>query len=310
MRQNNKIWNVFNLYNKYGNKGYIGENMSQYEHSAQAALQAEKYCKTKKLDFKIKNDLIIGAFLHVLYHILFTKIGSVGRWYFVVHLNASILSISLFLYYLKIFFEKNFFYKFIFKKTILYFLIIITLPLIFYNSIYLRKNIEYKHNVPYGNIEYKKKEPYAVMKFAEMLEKKNFDKSIKIFDSTDGNFAFFSKIPTYHKKGMAATPSYVFEKKKILKLFADDNPSLKNALNEFEKNFLIKNKIEYILINQPSKIHRSRKFKTDAENDLLEKCIQEVSEYNMIDSDEEFITYYYLMKTKSYLENIKTCKTL
>ena len=182
--------------------------------------------------------------------------------------------------------------------------------MIFYNSIYLRKNIEHNHNVPYGNIDYKKKEPYAVMKFAEMLDEKKFDKSTKIFDSTDGNFAFFSKIPTYHRKGMAATPNYVFEKKKIHKQFAHDNQSLENALNEFEKKFLLKNKIEYILINQPSKIHRSRKFKTNLENISLERCIKEISEYNMIDSNEEFITYFYLIKTKTYLENEKICKGL
>ena len=58
---------------------------------------------------------------------------------------------------------------------------------------------------------------------------------------------------------MVATPSYVFERK-ILKQFAHNNQSLENALNEFEK-ILLKNKIEYILINQPSKIHRSENLK-------------------------------------------------
>ncbi len=275
-----------------------------------------KFIKKENISFKVKSYLnivwllLIGIFLHTSYQILFTKIGSVGRWYFVVHLNAAILSISLFLYYLKFFLKKTFFRNFIFKKTFFYILIIITIPLIFYNSIYIRKNIEYNHNAPYGNIDYKKKEPYAVMKFAEMLDEKKFDKSTKVFDSTDGNFAFFSKIPTYHRKGMVATPNYVFERKKIHKQFAHDNQSLENALNEFEKKFLLKNKIEYILINQPSKIHRSRKFKTNLENISLERCIKEISEYNMIDSNEEFITYFYLVKTKTYLENEKTCKGL
>ncbi len=43
---------------------------------------------------------------------------------------------------------------------------------------------------------------------------------------------------------------------------------------------------------------------------LLEKCIKEMSEYNMIDGDEEFITYYYLVKTEVYLKNSYICKGL
>ena len=34
---------VIDLYQKYGNKGYIGENVTQLEHATQAALMAEKY---------------------------------------------------------------------------------------------------------------------------------------------------------------------------------------------------------------------------------------------------------------------------
>jgi hypothetical protein len=273
-----------------------------------------RFIKKKLILFKLKTYLniiyflLIGIFLHTLYCVTFSDIGSVGRWYFIVHLNVSILSISLFLYYLKIFFETNFFNNYIFKKTVLYSTIIITLPIIFYNSIYLRKSIEYKYDTPYGRMEYEKKEPYAVMKFVEMLDKKKFDKSTKIFDGTDGNFAFFSKIPTYHIKGMAATPQYVHERKKILKRFRNDKKTLNDVLNKFEKKFFLEKKIEYILMNQASKIHYSRNFKTDAENDILEKCIKDISEYNMIGSDEEFITYFYLIKIETYLKNTNVCR--
>ena len=275
-----------------------------------------KFIKKELILFKLKAYLkiiyflLIGTFLHTLYHIAFSKIGSVGRWYFIVHLNVSILSISLFLYYLKIFFETNFINYYIFKKAILYTTIVITLPIIFYNTIGLRKSIEYKYDTPYKKMEYKKKEPYAVMKFVEMLNKKKFDKSTKIFDGTDGSFAFFSKIPTYHKKGMAATPGYIFKKKNFLKQFPNDYQSLDDALNEFVRKFLLEEKIKYVLVSRASKIHFSRKFKTNAENNLLEKCIKDVSEYNMIESDEEFITYFYLVKTETYLQNINVCKGL
>ena len=268
-----------------------------------------KFTKKELISFKLKNYLniiyllLIGTFLHTLYHVTFSNIGSVGRWYFIVHLNVSILSISLFLYYLKIFFN-----YYTIKKKIFYITIIITLPLIFYNSINLRETFTYRDDLPYKKMEYINKEPYAVMKFAEMLNKKKFDKSTKIFDPTDGSFAFFSKIPTYHMKGMAATPNYVYEKKKIIKQFRNDNQLLNNALKKFEKKFLLEGDIEYILMSQASKIHYSRKFKTDAENDLLEKCIKDISEYNMINSNKDFIAYYYLVKTENYLQNTNVCK--
>ena len=270
-----------------------------------------KFTKKELISFKLKNYLniiyllLIGIFLHTLYHVTFSNIGSVGRWYFIVHLNVSILSISLFLYYLKIFFN-----YYTIKKKIFYITIIITLPLIFYNSINLRETFTYRDDLPYKKMEYINKEPYAVMKFAEMLNKKKFDKSTKIFDPTDGSFAFFSKIPTYHMKGMAATPNYVYEKKKIIKQFRNDNQLLNNALKKFEKKFLLEGDIEYILMSQASKIHYSRKFKTDAENDLLEKCIKDISEYNMINSNEDFIAYYYLVKIENYLQNTNVFKKI
>ncbi len=263
-----------------------------------------------KIFLKIIFLLLLGTIFHTLYHVLFSQIGSVGRWYFVVHLNVSILSISLFLYFLKIFFEKYFVNKNIIRKATIYITCIISLPIIFYNTISLRENKEYKDNLPYGKYEYKKKEPYAIMKFSEMLDKIKFDKSKKIFDGTDGSFAFYSKIPTYHIKGMAATPHYVNEKKKILKQYFNNDKSSSKAIKTFEKKFLLEEKIEYILISQPSKIHRSRKFKTGKENYLLEKCIKDLSEYNMIDSDEDFIAYYYLIKTETYLQNKNLCKGL
>ena len=109
-------------------------------------------------------------------------------------------------------------------------------------------------------------------------------------------------------KGMAATPNYVYEKKKIIKQFRNDNQLLNNALKKFEKKFLLEGNVEYILMSQASKIHYSRKFKTDAENDLLEKCIKDISEYNMINSNKDFIAYYYLVKTENYLQNTNVCK--
>ena len=106
---------------------------------------------------------------------------------------------------------------------------------------------------------------------------------------------------------MASTPEYVFKKKKIQRQFADDNKALKDALNKFKRKFLIEKKIEYVLIGTASEIHHSRRFKTDVENDLLAKCIKDISEYNMIESDEDFITHFYLVKVEIYLKDTNLC---
>ena len=55
---------VFSLYQKYGEKGYIGETITQLEHATQAAMSAEK---EEYFNFP---ELIISAFLHDIGHLL------------------------------------------------------------------------------------------------------------------------------------------------------------------------------------------------------------------------------------------------
>jgi putative nucleotidyltransferase with HDIG domain len=57
-----KINNVFSLYQKYGDKGYIGEDITQLEHAMQAALLAEKE--------NCDSDVVLAAFLHDIGHLL------------------------------------------------------------------------------------------------------------------------------------------------------------------------------------------------------------------------------------------------
>ena len=57
-----KINNVFSLYQKYGDKGYIGEDITQIEHAMQAALLAEKE--------NCDSDVVLAAFLHDIGHLL------------------------------------------------------------------------------------------------------------------------------------------------------------------------------------------------------------------------------------------------
>ena len=62
------LYKVFDLYEKYGNNGYIGEDVTQFEHAMEAALLAEEYFKDKKI--KISGEIILAAFLHDVGHLL------------------------------------------------------------------------------------------------------------------------------------------------------------------------------------------------------------------------------------------------
>ena len=64
---------IIELYTKYGASGYIGENVSQYEHDMQCYLLAEEYLNENKDSFDFKNvspyEIKLGAFLHDIGHL-------------------------------------------------------------------------------------------------------------------------------------------------------------------------------------------------------------------------------------------------
>lgn len=60
--------NVFKLYEKHGDKGYIGEPITQLEHAMQAALLAIEYFK--KAACNIHSEVIVATFLHDVGHLL------------------------------------------------------------------------------------------------------------------------------------------------------------------------------------------------------------------------------------------------
>jgi putative nucleotidyltransferase with HDIG domain len=59
---------ALNLLRKYGDKGYIGEDVTQIEHAFQCAMLAEDHCK--KIDIPIKTDFILGCLFHDIGHLL------------------------------------------------------------------------------------------------------------------------------------------------------------------------------------------------------------------------------------------------
>ena len=60
---------VFELFDKFGGKGYIGEDVTQLEHTIQCALLAEEFCNKNTCPFK--NDFILGCLLHDIGHLIF-----------------------------------------------------------------------------------------------------------------------------------------------------------------------------------------------------------------------------------------------
>lgn len=65
-----RYYPAFNLFNKYGSKGYIGENVTQLQHAAQCAMLAESYCKKENIKKPLKTELVTGCFLHDIGHLL------------------------------------------------------------------------------------------------------------------------------------------------------------------------------------------------------------------------------------------------
>jgi len=85
-----KIWKteidklncVIELYQKYGDKGYMGEDVTQLQHAVQTAMLAENYYY--QLPEHLKVEIVLGAFLHDVGHLLLYEdedleaIGDVG----------------------------------------------------------------------------------------------------------------------------------------------------------------------------------------------------------------------------------------
>jgi len=59
---------VIDLYQKYGNKGYIGEEVTQLEHAVQTAMLAENYYHM--LPEHLRIEIVLGSFLHDVGHLL------------------------------------------------------------------------------------------------------------------------------------------------------------------------------------------------------------------------------------------------
>jgi len=70
------------LLEKHGERGYIGEDLTQKQHAVQAALLAEDYCEENNI--LIKKDLVLAALLHDIGHLLLyedekiEKMGDLG----------------------------------------------------------------------------------------------------------------------------------------------------------------------------------------------------------------------------------------
>ena len=133
------------------------------------------------------------------------------------------------------------------------------------------------------NHNFRKSQSFAYKKYVEFLEKSNFNKKSKIYDESDGSFAYFSKMPTYHRKGMAATPNYVALQKKFI---------LENGIVMYGKElqkYLEGEKIDYII-----------KLRSVLKNSNEEKCILEKAKYVMANPYMEKNEFIFLIQSEDY----------
>jgi len=74
---------IIEIYNKYGDSGYIGEDVSQYEHALQAYFLAEKFIEDNASKFDFSNvspsEIKLGAFLHDVGHLLEFENSNLGK---------------------------------------------------------------------------------------------------------------------------------------------------------------------------------------------------------------------------------------
>lgn len=61
---------ILNLYTKYGQTDYIGENITQIDHALQCAECAEKDMRLYEYDGYIRNCMIVAALLHDIGHLV------------------------------------------------------------------------------------------------------------------------------------------------------------------------------------------------------------------------------------------------
>ena len=79
---------IIKLYKDYGGAGYIGEDVTQYQHAMQCYLLAEDFLKENVASFDFRNvspyEIKLGAFLHDIGHLMefnndnVEKMGNLG----------------------------------------------------------------------------------------------------------------------------------------------------------------------------------------------------------------------------------------
>lgn len=79
--------NIIKMYKDYGDAGYIGEEVTQYQHAMQCYLNAEQFLRENDGSFDFKDitpyEIKLGAFLHDVGHLLefnsnVEKMGNLG----------------------------------------------------------------------------------------------------------------------------------------------------------------------------------------------------------------------------------------
>ena len=188
---------------------------------------------TKNYLFLINVNL--GFIIFVSYHYTFTSSPEIGSWYF----SSSYLILIINVMFLFNFIEENaqtFSHRIVnflnSIKFVNYSFVIFVIFLTIYMLTFKRLNFDYQS-----------KQPFHYFKFYQENKLYFEDKKLKILDTGDGAFAFFSNMPTYHSKGLAGTPEYI-NFLKNLKM----NGHLHDPLNIGNLNvYLTKSNIDFVI---------------------------------------------------------------
>ena len=145
------------------------------------------------------------------------------------------------------------------------------------------------------NFEYENRQSYHYYEFVENNKKFFENKELRILDTSDGAFAFYSNIGTFHAKGLAGTAEYLKYLESIkLKGHIHDVQNI-NVL----KSYLKYEKIKYVLY-----------YSSYNENFFNNKCKKSFYEiYNVFNSVNNKKALIGLIRANDYEKFINFCIT-
>ena len=226
----------------------------------------------------------IGLILYIFYHYAFTSSPEIGNWYFAAGFLVLVFNILYFLYFIqgnKLILSNQFFN--ILDKSRLIILILSIFFIFFSTNVIFFKKLDY---------DFKTRQSYHYYDF--VINNQQFlKKNIKILDTGDGAFAYYSKLQTYHAKGLAGTSAYI----NFIKNF-----DMTNHIHDLENIAIYK---KYINFQHIDYVIYYTSYKSNFFNNLCDKNFYEL--YDIININKEIRYIIGLIKAESYESFLKFC---